>query len=127
MRMVAFLAMLASITMYNMIDALQHQHTARVQGCRRSCRSLVFSRITTRNTGYRNQSPLTADISSLQSALQSSLKGDISEVSLTKKPLNEKTAPVKFDISLAVILAGYSFEAYNEPVRVNYCECDISL
>lgn len=26
-------------------------------------------------------------------------------------------SPYQFDISLAVILAGYSFEAYNEPVR----------
>lgn len=26
-------------------------------------------------------------------------------------------SPHQFDISLAVILAGYSFEAYNEPVR----------
>ena len=26
------------------------------------------------------------------------------------------TSSIKFDISLAIILAGYSFEAYNEPV-----------
>jgi hypothetical protein len=36
------------------------------------------------------------------SALQSALRSD-------------RNGPVKFDISLAVILAGYSFEAYNEP------------
>jgi hypothetical protein len=28
---------------------------------------------------------------------------------------SDRNGPVKFDISLAVILAGYSFEAYNEP------------
>lgn len=34
-------------------------------------------------------------------------------------------SPHQFDISLAVILAGYSFEAYNEPVTpLNWCRDD---
>lgn len=40
------------------------------------------------------------------------------------------TSSIKFDISLAIILAGYSFEAYNEPVLDTIsCRpliCDIS-
>lgn len=46
-----------------------------------------------------------------------SLKNDNVDSKInTDKLRTDSYGPIVFDISLAVILAGYSFEAYNEPV-----------
>ena len=112
--------MLASLMTYTLIGALRHQGVGQVQ----SSRSQICDRIPTSNRGLRNLLPLAAGLNTFT--------GDVSMIadsgtSLADKKLSGNDTPVKFDISLAVILAGYSFEAYNEPVRMRTTRVDHEL
>lgn len=80
------------------------------------CGSHLSSSSVTRNyiTSANTETSLSAGKSSIQNDKNSALESSVSGI--VQRDVNA-ISPVKFDLSLAVILAGYSFEAYNEPVR----------
>lgn len=93
-------------------DTLSYQGAARLVDS--TCKP--HYRIITSNSGVYNHLPLAASKNIIERegapAPESSLPSRVEE----RRQQQPTSAPVKFDISLAVILAGYSFEAYNEPV-----------
>ena len=111
----ALLWFIIAATALEVYDAFLHQETHR----------LICRTFKNHNTGYCNHVYLDATKSLINS--NDGASTEILGPALAEKPRQHLSisAPAKFDISLAVILAGYSFEAYNEPVQCNRCCCSM--
>ena len=101
--------MAAATALFNtVIDAFfqvsmsQQPSVSRLTTCSRTA---ITRRATTRTSPSYSDICLSAGKGSLLPQESSLIRG------------KEAGSDVKFDLSLAVILAGYSFEAYNEPVK----------
>ena len=100
---------------FRVYDAFLHQETHR----------LICRTFKNHNSGYCNHVCLEATKSIIDS--EDGATTEILTIAPAEKPRQSLSisAIVKFDISLAVILAGYSFEAYNEPVQCYFCCCSM--
>ena len=112
----ALLWFIIAATALEVYDAFLYQGTHR----------LICRTFKNHNPGYCNHVYLDASKSLINS--NDGASTEILGPALAEKPRQHLSisAPAKFDISLAVILAGYSFEAYNEPVQCNRCCCSMS-
>ena len=111
----ALLWFIIAATALEVYDAFLYQETHR----------LICRTFKNHNSGYCNHVCLQATKSIINS--EDGATTEILTLARSEKPRQQLSisAVVKFDISLAVILAGYSFEAYNEPVQCNRCCCSM--